>query len=211
MTGRPFETLTALAAPLLRDNIDTDTIIPSREIKSVGKHGLAQGLFAGWRYQGAGREPDPQFILNQVPYAQAQILLAGRNFGCGSSREHAVWALCEYGIRAIVAQSFAPIFFENCVNNGLLAAALPAAALHALADAILAAPQLHPLTLDLQHSELRTPSTGAIPFAIDPDARERLLEGLDAIALTLKNIADIDDFHGRDRRLRPWVYLRQCP
>jgi 3-isopropylmalate/(R)-2-methylmalate dehydratase small subunit len=209
MSLPPFKTFTAIAAPLLRDNVDTDAIIPSREIKSVTKAGLAAGLFAGWRYRTAGgREPDPDFILNQAPYAAAQILLAGNNFGCGSSREHAVWALREYGIRTIVAGSFAPIFFDNCVNNGLIPAALPGDALRALADAVTAQPA-NPLTIDLERSEIRAAAIGAVPFAIDTDARLRLLDGLDAVDLTLRRITEIDAFQERDRRLRPWVYLAE--
>ena len=132
-----FDVLTAVAAPLLRANVDTDAIIPSREMKSVSKTGLAAGLFAGWRYtQIGGREPDPDFVLNQPAYAGAQVLLAGENFGCGSSREHAVWALLEFGIRAIIAPSFAPIFRMNCVRNGILPVCLPAATIAALAESV---------------------------------------------------------------------------
>ena len=130
-----FDVLTAVAAPLLRANVDTDAIIPSREMKTVSKTGLAAGLFAGWRYtQIGGREPDSDFVLNQPAYAGAQVLLAGENFGCGSSSEHAVWALLEFGIRAIAAPSFAPIFRMNCVRNGILPVCLPAATIAALAE-----------------------------------------------------------------------------
>src|SRR5437868_7305972 len=122
---KPFTILTAIAAPLLRDNIDTDTIIPSREMKTTGKTGLAGGLFAPWRYlTPGGRDPDPSFVLNQPQYADAHIILGGSNFGCGSSREHAVWALAEYGIRAVIAPSFAPIFAGNCTRNGIVTVAL---------------------------------------------------------------------------------------
>jgi len=129
---KPFVTLTGIVAPLLRDNVDTDTIIPSREMRSTGRTGLADGLFAPWRY-GEGREPDPGFVLNQARYARAPILAAGANFGCGSSREHAVWALAEWGIRAVIAESFAPIFEANALRNGLLPVALPREAIAALA------------------------------------------------------------------------------
>lgn len=209
MSLEPFKTLTGVAAPLLRDNVDTDAIIPSREIKSVGKSGLAAGLFAGWRYAATGsRDPDPQFVLNQSAYADARILLGGANFGCGSSREHAVWALLEYGIRAILAPSFAPIFFDNCVNNGLLAAALPAAALERLAAAV-SPPACERLTIDLVRNQVSAASTGAFVIAIESGARLRLLEGLDAIDLTLRAAPEIEAFESRDRRLRPWVYLRE--
>ncbi|MDZ4374483.1 MAG: 3-isopropylmalate dehydratase small subunit, partial [Phenylobacterium sp.] len=116
----PLVTVTAVAAPLLRANVDTDAIIPSREMRTVSKTGLADGLFAGWRYtEVGGREPNPAFALNQPAYADAAILLGGPNFGCGSSREHAVWALHEFGFRAVIAPSFSPIFQNNCVRNGI--------------------------------------------------------------------------------------------
>jgi 3-isopropylmalate/(R)-2-methylmalate dehydratase small subunit len=205
---QPFGILTAVAAPLLRDNIDTDSIIPSREIKAVSKRGLAAGLFAGWRYRTAdARDPDPDFVLNQPRFAGAGILLAGENFGCGSSREHAVWALLEQGFRAIVAASFAPIFYDNCINNGALALCLPRATIAALADAIMS-PQGDPhLTIDLERQELRAAATGVIRFSMDADARLRLLEGLDAIDLSLRKLTDLDAFHRRDAQERPWVYL----
>src|SRR5207302_9959572 len=122
----PFTKLTAVAAPLIRANVDTDAIIPSREMKTVSKTGLADGLFAGWRYREVGgRDPKPDFVLNDRAYAGAQILLSGVNFGCGSSREHAVWALAEYGFRAVLAESFSPIFRGNCVRNGVAPVELP--------------------------------------------------------------------------------------
>jgi 3-isopropylmalate/(R)-2-methylmalate dehydratase small subunit len=205
---QPFRQITAIAAPLLRDNVDTDTIIPSREIQRVGKSGLAAGLFAGWRYQDAlARQPDPGFILNQAPYSAAHILLTGENFGCGSSREHAVWALVEYGIRVVLAPSFAPIFFDNCINNGLLAACVPAGTLQALARIIQADPLSHPLTVDLERCSVSAVATPAMDFEIEADARARLLGGLNPIELTLRGCAAIDAFQARDRGLRPWVYL----
>lgn len=208
MTMTPFKTLTAVAMPLVRDNIDTDTIIPSREIKSVSKQGLEPGLFAGWRYLDPGsRAPDSRFVLNDPAYRGAEILLGGANFGCGSSREHAVWALAEYGFRAIVAPSFAPIFFGNCINNGLLPAALPMASVQALAEHVTRAPQGTPVTVDLQSCMVSAPGKRPTPFTIPADARLRLLEGLDAIAVTLRSSALIDAFHERDRERRPWVYL----
>jgi 3-isopropylmalate/(R)-2-methylmalate dehydratase small subunit len=204
---RPFRSLTAVAAPLLRDNVDTDSIIPSREIKAVSKRGLAAGLFAGWRYRpGQARDPDPDFVLNQARFAGAEILLAGDNFGCGSSREHAVWALAEQGFRAIVAASFAPIFYDNCINNGVLALTLPRATVAALAAAIMS-PRGDPhLTIDLDRQELSA-ATGVTIFSVDDDARLRLLEGLDAIDLSLRRLTDLDAFYRRDAQERPWVYL----
>jgi 3-isopropylmalate/(R)-2-methylmalate dehydratase small subunit len=203
---RPFTTLTAIAVPLVRDNIDTDAIIPSREIKSVGKIGLAEGLFAGWRYVAGGREPNPDFVLNDAAYAGAGILISGSNFGCGSSREHAVWALVEYGFRAILAPSFAPIFAGNCLNNGVLAARLPAESLRLLAS-LIAKSTPPPLTLDLERCEVTGAGFGPLAFSIEPHARVRLLEGLDAIDFTLRSSAAIDDFRAADRARRPWAYL----
>jgi 3-isopropylmalate/(R)-2-methylmalate dehydratase small subunit len=210
-----FKTLTAIAAPLVRDNIDTDAIIPSREIKRVGKVGLADGLFAGWRYLAGGREPNPDFVLNDAAYAGARILIGGSNFGCGSSREHAVWALAEYGFRAILAPSFAPIFFDNCLNNGLLAARLRAESLRLIASLNTTQPNQSArptnsptlLTLDLERCEVTGAGFGALAFSIEPHARARLLDGLDAIDFTLRSSAAIDDFRAADRTRRPWAYL----
>ncbi|HEX8757318.1 MAG TPA: 3-isopropylmalate dehydratase small subunit [Steroidobacteraceae bacterium] len=204
----PLTRLTAVAAPLLLDNIDTDTIIPSREIRSTGKTGLAAGLFAGWRYRSpAAREPEPSFVLNQPRYAQARILLAGGNFGCGSSREHAVWALAEYGIRVVIAPSFAPIFFGNCVRNGVLPAAVAAAAVRDMAQAVAADPQGNPLTVDVRAQSVSLPDGRRWPFPLESEPKAMLVEGLDAIDLTLQSQQRIDAFLERDRRARPWIYL----
>ena len=206
---RKFDVLTAVAAPLLRANVDTDAIIPSREMKSVSKHGLAEGLFAGWRYTTiGGRETDPQFVLNQPAYAGTQILLSGENFGCGSSREHAVWALLEYGIRAVVAPSFAPIFHGNCVRNGILPVRLEAASIARLADAVAPDPQRRLLTVDLVRQRVSGPADLEFGFEIEREEREMLLEGLDAIDLTLKHRDAIAAFRDRDRAQRPWIYLQ---
>lgn len=197
-----------MAAPLIRDNVDTDSIIPSREMKTVTKVGLADGLFAGWRYrQIGGREPDPAFVLNDPAYAGAQILLAGDNFGCGSSREHAVWALAEYGFRAVLAPSFSPIFQANCVRNGLAPVELPGVAIAHLAAMVAPAPQVQRVTIDLVHCVVTGPDGSATGFEIGAEAREMLLEGLDPIDLTLKRAAEIEAFRSRDRLLRPWIYL----
>ncbi|CAM3162566.1 3-isopropylmalate dehydratase small subunit [Sphingomonas antarctica] len=196
----PFTRLTSLAAPLLRDNIDTDTIIPSREMKSTGRTGLADGLFAPWRYQ-QGRQPHPEFVLNRPEFADARILVTGANFGCGSSREHAVWALAGWGIRAVIAESFAPIFRNNCVRNGLLPVALDAAAIAEVAG--------QEATIDLSAQNV-----GAVgqdwPFEIDAESKTMLLEGLEAIDLTLKHQAAITSWTQRDRMARPWVYLEHA-
>jgi 3-isopropylmalate/(R)-2-methylmalate dehydratase small subunit len=205
---RQFHVLTAVAAALIRANVDTDAIIPSREMKSVSKHGLADGLFAGWRYEAiGGRTPDPGFVLNQPAYAGVKILLSGENFGCGSSREHAVWALYEYGIRAVIAPSFAPIFHGNCVRNGILPVQLDPAAVTRLAAAIAPDPQRRLLTIDLQQQRVTGPDGLEFQFQIEREARAMLLEGLDAIDLTLQHRDAIEAFRARDRDLRPWIYL----
>lgn len=204
----PFVTLTAVAAPLMRANVDTDAIIPSREMQSVSKHGLAAGLFAGWRYREiGGREPNPEFVLNRPEYAGARVLLAGENFGCGSSREHAVWALREYGIRAVIAPGFAPIFRANCVRNGLVPVQLPRAAVEALAALIEPDPQRRRITVDLAAQQVVAPDGATWGFEIEPESREMLLSGLDPVDLTLRSRAAIEAFWRRDRTVRPWVYL----
>jgi 3-isopropylmalate/(R)-2-methylmalate dehydratase small subunit len=201
-----FTTLTAVAAPILRDNIDTDAIIPSREMKGTGKTGLADGLFAGWRYTViGGREPDPAFVLNQSDYAGARILLTGANVGCGSSREHAAWALAEFGVRAIIAPSFNPIFLGNCVRNGIVPVVLSAEAVTTLADAIAPDPKALLLTVDLPAQQVINPSGLACQFNIAQEAKDMLLHGLDAIDLTLQRRATIEAFVAADRVSRSWA------
>jgi 3-isopropylmalate/(R)-2-methylmalate dehydratase small subunit len=202
---QPFTTLTAVAAPLMRDNVDTDAIIPSREIRSVAKTGLTEGLFAGWRYVTVGgRDPNPDFVLNDPLYAHAKILVSGANFGCGSSREHAAWALAEYGFRAIIAASFNPIFRNNCILNGMVPVCLPADQTAEIA-AVLTAPN-PTLTVDLTACEVLSSEGATWPFIIDAEAREMLLEGMDSIALTLKLADRIHAMRNTDRLARPWVY-----
>lgn len=203
----PIRQLIAVAAPLIRANVDTDAIIPSREMKTVSKTGLADGLFAGWRYTAIGsREPNPSFVLNQVAYAKAQILLGGENFGCGSSREHAVWALHEFGIRAVIAPSFAPIFFGNCVRNGIVPVRLAAAAIQDIASWVGIDPQAHRVKVDVEALQVAAGEGVNWRFELDTESREMLLEGLDAIDLSLRNKPDIDAFLERDRIVRPWIY-----
>lgn len=202
----PFRALRAVAAPILRANVDTDAIIPSREMKSVSKTGLAEGLFAGWRYTAiGGRDPNPDFVLNQPAYTGTKILLGGENFGCGSSREHAVWALHEYGIRVVIAPSFSPIFRGNCVRNGIVPVTLPSAQIAALAEFVAVDPAARQLEVDLEAQEVRA-GDSSHRFELESEAREMLLEGLDGIDLTLKHRADIDAFVARDRVQRPWIY-----
>jgi 3-isopropylmalate/(R)-2-methylmalate dehydratase small subunit len=203
-----FSTHTGVAAALLRSNIDTDAIIPSREIKTVSKTGLAAGLFAGWRYRDVqARTPEPDFVLNRPEQQGSSILLAGLNFGCGSSREHAVWALKEYGIRVIVAPSFGAIFAGNCVRNGLLPLVLAEARIDALAASVAADPQGLQLKVDLEQGVV-VDATGQLhAFELPASQRDMLLKGLDPIALTLEMSAQIAAFQARDRMQRPWIYL----
>lgn len=204
----PFTTLTSVAVPLLRDNVDTDAIIPSREMRTVSKKGLAAGLFAGWRYlDAAARTPDPAFILNDPAYAGARILLAGQNFGCGSSREHAVWALAEHGFRVVIAPSFNPIFHGNCVRNGIVPAIVDADA-HARLAADCGAGRAARLTVDLERRIIAAPG-GELAFAIDDESRHSLLHGLDPIASTLTLDDKIQAFIAADAVRRPWIYSRR--
>ncbi|MET0239994.1 MAG: 3-isopropylmalate dehydratase small subunit [Sphingobium sp.] len=199
----PLVALTAKAVPLLRDNVDTDAIIPSREMKTVSKTGLADGLFAGWRYVSNGsREPNTDFVLNQPRYENAEILVSGENFGCGSSREHAVWALAEYGFRVVIASSFSPIFQANCIRNGIAPVALPAEAVAVVAAAAEAG---EPVDVDLE--SMTVSAIGSrFAFTLEDEARMMLMEGLDGIELTLKRRADIMAFREADALQRPWVY-----
>ena len=196
----PFVTLTGIAAPLLRANVDTDLIIPKQFLKTLVRSGLGQHLFSEVRYDAEGRER-PDFILNQTPYRSASILLAGPNFGCGSSREHAPWALKDFGIRAILAPSFADIFYTTCIANGLLPVALPMAAIETLASV------QGPLTVDLPAQQVRG-GGHSFAFDIEPARKAVLLEGLDEIKRTEANLADIAAFETRRRVEAPWLEIR---
>lgn len=201
----PFQQHTGLAASLPVNNVDTDQIIPSREMKAVSREGLGQGLFAGWRYVAPeSREPDPHFVLNRPEQAGTSVLIAGSNFGCGSSREHAVWALAEYGIRAICAKSFGEIFYGNCLRNGILPIILQPYEIE-LMHAFAAGREVE---VDLPGQQVRCDT---IPgwvgrFEISAYPKRLLIEGLDPIGLTLQRRADILAFQDRDRALRPWLY-----
>lgn len=202
-----FTRLEGVAAPLMRANIDTDAIIPSREMKRVSKRGLSDGLFANWRYADvASREEDPSFVLNRPPYRQAPILVAGANFGCGSSREHAVWALQEYGVRCVIAPSFGTIFQGNCVRNGVLPVVLSENEVQALAAVAETVPGAR-LAIDLQAQTVTAPGGPALPFEIADSDREMLLEGLDMIGVTLKRQAQIDGFEAGYRQTHSWRRL----
>jgi 3-isopropylmalate/(R)-2-methylmalate dehydratase small subunit len=203
-----FTVLKAIAAPILRINIDTDVIIPSREMKRVSKEGLSDGMFANWRYtEPGGREEQADFILNQEPYRQAKIILSGDNFGCGSSREHAVWALHEWGIRAIIAPGFGNIFYGNCIRNGILPVVLANDVVENIAAQVEANPAHNLVNVDLSNCTVTAADGLTHAFEIGPGDREMLLEGLDAIAVTQRRDDEILAFQARDRLKRPWIYL----
>ena len=198
-----------ICAPIREDNVDTDQIIPSREMKRVSKKGLGDGLFAGWRYQYDGKQrtgTNDSFVLNQAAYADTTILLGGQNFGCGSSREHAVWALADFGIRIILAESFGRIFRNNCARNRLLAVTLTADELDAIESATSTDPQQNLLEVDLTQKKLTLPNGNAIAFDLPEFDRTMLLKGLDYIDFTLQYIDEIDRFVERDRQARGWAY-----
>jgi len=199
---RPFTELHAKAAPLDMANLDTDQIIPKQFLKTVEREGLSKGLFYDLRFDAEGR-PKPGFVLNDSRYAGAGVLIAGDNFGCGSSREHAPWALLDYGIRCVIAPSFADIFYGNCFQNGLLPVALPEADVKALMDE--AKGGNHVFSVDLAAQTVTAPSGRSFRFEIDPSRKEKLLQGLDSIGETLAHKADIDAYEGRRARSQPWL------
>ena len=207
----PFTQHAGVAMPLRRGNIDTDTIIPSREMRTVSRSGLAAGLFAPWRYSDPdARSENPDFVFNQPAYRDASILLAGENFGCGSSREHAVWALLESGFRAIVAPSFATIFHNNAQHNGLLTVELADSAIDALTQWVSADPQRNRVRIDLAICTIAyDPHQAVLSFSIDATTRNMLLNGLDEIGLTEQSMDRIAAFEERDQPTRPWVYLEE--
>jgi 3-isopropylmalate/(R)-2-methylmalate dehydratase small subunit len=198
-----FTTLTGIAAHLPMINVDTDMIIPKQYLKTIKRTGLGKGLFAELRYDEAGN-PLPDFVLHKPPYDHAQILIAGENFGCGSSREHAPWALLDFGIRCIIAPSFADIFYNNCFKNGILPIALPQAEIDKLIDDASRGDNAR-LTIDLESQEIRGPDGGAIKFDIDPFRKRCLMEGLDDIALTLEKADAIAAFEQASTLERPWA------
>lgn len=202
---QPFVRVSGVAAPLPIDNVDTDAIIPSRETQSVARTGYGEKLFANWRYQPGTRERQPDFVLNRAPFDRAQILVSGRNFGCGSSREAAVWALAQFGIRAVVAESFGAIFRNNCVRNGLLPVALPMPQVEALL-AQLADGRAPEMEVDLEACQVRAPDGTSYGFKIGALDREMLLTGADEIGLTLARRSEIEAFRAADRQARPWIY-----
>lgn len=202
--SRAFTTLEAVAAPLAQPDIDTDTILPARFLKRIEIAGLGRVLFNEWRFTPDGRER-PGFVLNQPAYRDARILVAGANFGCGSSRENAVWALYDHGIRCVIAPSFGDIFFSNSVNYGLLPIVLPAGRVEALV-AMLAANPGAQVAVDLAAQQVRFPDGSVERFEVAAAAKHRLLNGLDEIALTLEREPQIAAYEARRRRERPWLF-----
>lgn len=210
MSDRNFQCHVGIAAPMLQANIDTDAIMPSREMKRVSKSGLGDGLFAGWRYLNRGEDNEtenPDFILNQSGYRGASILLTGSNMGCGSSREFAVWALADYGIRAILAPSFAAIFHTNCIRNGVLPVTLDDTIIISLASQVEVDPERYKVSIDLVNKLVEAPDGKQYPFDIDPADRKMLLDGLDLIDVTLTSMVDIDKFEALHRSKRSWARL----
>jgi 3-isopropylmalate/(R)-2-methylmalate dehydratase small subunit len=199
-----FVTLTGIAAPLPLINVDTDMIIPKQFLKTIKRTGLGKNLFDEMRYNLDGSEK-PDFVLNRPAYRKAQVLVAGANFGCGSSREHAPWALLDFGIRCIIAPSFADIFYNNCFKNGILPIALPQADVDKLMDDAERGSNAI-VTVDLEAQEITGPDGGRIRFEIDAFRKHCLLNGLDDIGLTLEKASAIESFEARNRTSQPWQW-----
>ena len=210
---QPLTTVEALVVPLDRANIDTDAIIPKQFMKSVQRTGFGVNLFDEWRYLDHGepgqdvstRQPNPEFVLNQPRYAGAQILLTRDNFGCGSSREHAAWALSDFGIRALIAPSFADIFYGNCFKNSMLPITLDNGIVQNLFDLVARTPGLR-LAIDLEAQRIQLAAGDAIPFDIEPERKRRLLNGLDDVALTLQQADQIRAYEQERRAREPWLF-----
>ena len=198
-----FETLTGVAAPLNIVNIDTDMIIPKQFLKTIKRTGLGKSLFFEMRYTQEGQEIG-DFVLNRPSYRKAEILVAGDNFGCGSSREHAPWALLDFGIRCVISTSFADIFYNNCFKNGILPIKVSPEELKKLMDDAERGANAT-LTIDLPAQEIRGPDGGTIKFEIDPFRKHCLLNGLDDIGLTLEKAASIDSFEAKQKTAQPWL------
>ena len=199
---KPFTRLDGRAAPLGLANVDTDQIIPKQFLKTVEREGLAKGLFYDFRFDEAGRERS-DFVLNRPEYRAASILIAGDNFGCGSSREHAPWALMDFGITCVISSSFADIFHNNCLNNGLLPVVLKPQEVEALMEE--AKGGNHVFTVDLETQTVSAPSGAKFRFEIDPDRKHKLLEGLDAIGETLQHAPAIDVYEMKRALAQPWL------
>ncbi|MDP1617726.1 3-isopropylmalate dehydratase small subunit [Phenylobacterium sp.] len=199
---KPFTRIDAKAAPLALSNIDTDQIIPKQFLKTVEREGLARGLFYDFRFDEAGNEK-ADFVLNQPAYKDAGVLVAGDNFGCGSSREHAPWALLDFGITCVISTSFADIFYNNCFQNGLLPVVLKADEVESLMAQ--ARGGNHVVSVDLEAQTVTAPDGEVYRFEIDPARKHKMLNGLDAIGETLQRAADIDVYEGRRALDNPWL------
>jgi 3-isopropylmalate/(R)-2-methylmalate dehydratase small subunit len=207
-----FTLLKGLVAPMDRANVDTDAIIPKQFLKSIRKTGFGPNLFDAWRYLDPGepgqdpasRKPNPDFVLNQPRYQGASVLLARKNFGCGSSREHAPWAIDQYGFRCVIAPSFADIFFNNCFKNGLLPIVLPESVVAQLFDEVLAFPG-YQLTIDLERQVVVRPQGEEIPFEVQAFRKFCLINGLDDIGLTLRHAEKIKAFEAERLATKPWL------
>ncbi|GCE48650.1 3-isopropylmalate/(R)-2-methylmalate dehydratase small subunit [Thermosporothrix hazakensis] len=201
----PFITHTGLVAPLDRTDVNTDEITPARFLKTVRRTGFADALFANFRYIGDTREPDPDFVLNKPRYQGASILLSGKNFGCGSSREHAPWAIREYGFRVIITPGFADIFYNNCFNNGILPVVLPEATVLQLFREV-EANEGYQLTVDLEAQTVVKPDGTVLHFDIDAFKKDAMLKGLDNIGWTLSHADEIAAYEQRRRQDAPWLF-----
>ena len=208
-----FETFTGVVCPLDRSNVDTDAIIPKQFLKSIKRSGFGPNLFDEWRYLDHGepgmdnsqRPVNPDFVLNDPRYSGAKVLLTRKNFGCGSSREHAPWALEDYGFRVILAPSFADIFFNNCFKNGLLPIVLQEETIDGLFQKA-AQDQALAIEVDLENQQLKLPDGESIAFEVDPFRKHCLLNGLDDIGLTLQHVDDIKAYEERRRKEAPWLF-----
>jgi 3-isopropylmalate/(R)-2-methylmalate dehydratase small subunit len=198
-----FTTLTAVAAPLPIVNVDTDMIIPKQYLKTILRTGLGKGLFSEMRYKDDGSE-NPDFVLNKPAYRKAKILVAGDNFGCGSSREHAPWALKDFGISCVISTSFADIFYTNCFQNGLLPVVVSPEDLEKLMDDASRGANAT-VTIDLEAQEIRGADGGVVHFDIDPFRKHCMLNGLDGVGLTLEKAPQIDAYESKHQAERPWV------
>jgi 3-isopropylmalate/(R)-2-methylmalate dehydratase small subunit len=204
----PFVRLEALVAPLDRENVNTDEITPARFLKSISRTGFDKALFANWRYLDDTVTENPDFVLNQPRYRGAQMLLSRSNFGCGSSREHAPWALLDYGFRCIIASSFADIFYNNCFNNGILPVALSLEEIDQLFGEVTAT-EGYRLKVDLPAQTVTTPGGQSMRFDIEPFKKEALLQGLDNIGWTLQHAAAIAAYEERQHAEAPWMFITQ--
>jgi 3-isopropylmalate/(R)-2-methylmalate dehydratase small subunit len=200
-----FKTLTAIAAPLMRSNVDTDIIIPMARMVTAERDDMHRHAFEPWRFYDNGSE-NPDFVLNRDPFRNAEVLITGPNFGCGSSREGAVWALKGLGIRCLIGSGFGNIFYNNCFQNGILPIVLPASVVEQIAANAQTSNNAAVIKIDLENLVVSPAIGEPHPFTVDANRRTQLLEGLDDIGTTLKRVNEIDAFREKDQHLRPWIY-----